>query len=103
MTLTAGTLGIVAGGVLLAMAQSANTELQARFSQVDSQGQVNGVGLVDGYAEADRIESQYRLGWIVAGAGVVGAAIGTVLVLRSGGGQVSVAPTGHGVLVTTRF
>jgi tetratricopeptide (TPR) repeat protein len=103
VTLTAGVLSLIAGGVILGMARSADGDLQAKFAQKDSQGKVNGIAQVDGYTEANRIESKYQVGWIAAGAGVVGAAVGTWLVVRSRDGKVAVGPDGSGARMVVRF
>ncbi|MSP92827.1 MAG: hypothetical protein EXR79_13655 [Myxococcales bacterium] len=91
---------IVTGVVVVALANSAEGKLAAHNGP---NGRITGISLAAYTEEAHRLSGNYRVGWALTGAGVVGAGVGAWLLLREPSARVVLAPGAGGAVVVVRF
>jgi len=103
VTLGAGILALASGVTLLGLAAADEGELNARLARTDAAGKVRDLSLTEATSEAQRIESQYQIGWVCAGLGAIGAGVGTYLWLGPASSNVAVSPLPSGLRVAIRF
>ena len=105
--LVGGVVSDIAGGVALAVATSDQTELNRSLALKDGTGKIIGITKPEADAEQMRLDTQYVLGWSLAGVGAVGLGVGALLLATapSVGAHVSLAPwgNGRGAGLTVRF
>lgn len=93
---------LIGGVVVLALASGDDADLQAKFV-TDKKISANVITHAAAVAEAERISGNYKLGWALTGIGLVGAGVGTWLLLRKPSAKVAIAPSVGGAVVTARF
>jgi tetratricopeptide (TPR) repeat protein len=98
-----GGAAVLAGGVVLLLAQGDQAELDSQLATRDASGGITGITKAKAVEEASRISSNYNLGWGLAGGGLVVAGIGTWWLLRNPQKTVRLVPTGNGVQLAWSF
>lgn len=102
-TLGGGALALIGGGVVLALANADEADLQAKMAQTDASGEIVGISHADATATASSIETRYRIGWAAAGAGVAAIGAGVWLLVRAPESSATLLPAGRGVVFALRF
>ncbi len=95
-----GAVAVVLGGAVLGMASSADADLQKKF---DTTGQITLISHEAAEAEASRISRNYAIGWALTGVGLVGAGVGTWLLLRAPDSKLALVPQPGGFSLAGRF